>query len=147
MAVITLGGLDSGDFDLSKVSDRNILALLWLFRWAPATDPKEPATTISYSFASTPDVFSPPPPDGHALTGFAVTTPGQQEAVRTTLALVASSTALTFTELPTELAANATLRFAQGDPPSRMGIPGGHGPGEGIFASNATIPPSVGGAP
>ena len=141
MAIISAGGLVGGFVDGLEEQNRNTLAVLYEFRWTPAADPSKAATAINFAFPKTPDAYT------LAVPGFAPATDAQQDASRTAFSLVSSYTKLKFAELTPDLAANATLRVAIGDDPSRAGYPGGQGQGEAVFATNARVPDSGNGVP
>ena len=140
-SIVPKAGLSGGPFEVSEVADPNIRALLFNYRWAPTSDPNQPAATIHYSFPTSQDVFTSPP------SGFAVLAPAQKEAVRTALDLVASYTNLTFTEVSSGLSADATILVAVAGDPSRAGPPETPGQGETLLGTNAVVPATIGNVP
>lgn len=111
------GGLYGGALDVAGL-DPNVLATLMGYRWTTSFAGSQPATTIRYAFPTSADDYMAVPsyPSSNDLDTFQPLTEFQETAVRTGLGLIASYTNLTFAEVPSGLAADATLRFAQYTP-------------------------------
>lgn len=141
MANITQGGLVGGFVDVFDELNLNTRAVLYDYRWTPSANTGTSAGTISFAFPSTSDAFSNP--DG----GFAPATAAQQDAVSAAFGLVGSYTNVVFSKLTPDVAADATIRVAIGNNPSRAGLPGlvGQAGGEVWLASNAQVPASIAG--
>ncbi len=118
------GGLYGGTFDSSGL-DPNIRAVMVDLRWTTSFGGDEAATVISYAFPTTTDAYlNTPggyPVDGGSdeddddgddpFAGFTPLTDIQVDAVRSAFGLVSLYTNLTFQELDSSEAADATFRF------------------------------------
>ncbi|MBW6396966.1 DUF4114 domain-containing protein [Roseomonas sp. HJA6] len=118
------GGIYGGTFDSSGL-DANIRAVMVDLRWTTSFGGDEAATVISYAFPTTTDAYlNTPggyPVDGGSdeddddgddpFAGFTPLTDIQVDAVRSAFGLVSLYTNLTFQELDSSEAANATFRF------------------------------------
>ncbi|MFG1466295.1 DUF4114 domain-containing protein [Xanthobacter sp. DSM 24535] len=106
------GGLYGGPFDSSAL-DPNVRAVLMDYRWTTVFDGATAATTIPYSFPTSEADYTVVPGYPDPVTGFGALTAIQKDAVRTGFALVSSYTQLTFVEVASGLASDATFRFAR----------------------------------
>lgn len=111
------GGLYGGPLDPSGL-DPNVQATLMGYRWTTSFGGSQPAITIHYSFPTSVDNYNAVPsyPSQTELNTFEPVTAFQKAAVQTGLNLVASYTNVTFVEVSSGLATDATLRFAQYTP-------------------------------
>ena len=111
------GGLFGGPVDLTGL-DPNVVAQLMGYRWTTSFEGSQPATTIRYAFPSSTAAYTSDPtyPSTNDLATFQPLNEFQEAAVRTGLALVASYTNLTFVEVASGSASDASFRFAQYTP-------------------------------
>jgi serralysin len=108
------GGLFGGYLDGAALTDPNVAALIMDYRWTTTYLGPTPASVIRYAFpsdASDYQIFPAPntvnPVSQVPITDF------QKAAVVASLALISSYTEVTFVEVASGTAVDATLRFAQ----------------------------------
>ncbi len=110
------GGLYGGVFDPTGLGiDPNALALIIDARWTTTFNGPNPATTIPYAFPTQASDYTAGTnyPSPQLLTGFAVLTPDQMAASKTSFDLVASYTNLVFVPAASGNASAAAIRVAQ----------------------------------
>ncbi len=126
------GGLYSGAFDSSGL-DPNTRSVVMDARWTLALNGTEPATHITFSFPTSATDYTGVEggyPDPSLVSTFSEVTSFQKEAARTAFGLVSSYTQLTFEEVASGLAVDATFRFARyADGGSESNFPAGTGYG------------------
>ena len=107
------GGLFGGPFDSSGL-DPNVQAVMMDERWTTSFDGSSAATRITYSFPTNAADYTVVPgyPPASQVSTFAPLTDAQKVAVITGFDLVASYTNLTFVQVGSGLASDATFRFA-----------------------------------
>jgi Domain of unknown function (DUF4114)/RTX calcium-binding nonapeptide repeat (4 copies)/Metallo-peptidase family M12B Reprolysin-like len=110
------GGLYGGFFDPSGL-DPNVQAVMMDYRWTTSFEGPTAATRITYSFPQDAEDYTVVPgyPAANNVDTFAPLTAAQMTATRTGFDLVASYTQLTFVEVASGLASDATFRFARFD--------------------------------
>ena len=110
------GGLYGGFFDPSGL-DPNVQAVMMDYRWTTSFDGPTAATRITYSFphAAVDYTVAPGYPAAENVATFAPLTAAQMAAARTGFDLVASYTQVTFVEVASGMASDATFRFARFD--------------------------------